>query len=105
MMLTQFGYSAVTCNSPYGPLRLLSSGPDMFDAAMVDDIMSEMKGTDLVIELLRIKDDVPVILVKGYGDMIPLEQVRATGFSAALAKPVLKEHLHRVLSKVLGKSL
>ena len=42
-----------------------------------------------------------MILVTGYGDLVPIEQMCAVGFRAALAKPVLKEHLHRVLSKVL----
>lgn len=102
MMLTQLGYTAVTCDSPRDALRLLSSGPEMFDAAIVDEMMPEMKGPELVIELLRIKDDMPVILVTRYGDLIPLEKVCVAGFRAALSKPVLKEHLHMVLKKVLG---
>lgn len=103
-MLARLGYTAVACNSPRDALSLVSFGPGMFDAAIIDEIMPEMRGTQLALELLKIKDDMTLILVTGYGHLIPLEWVSAAGFRASLTKPVVKEELHEVLTKVLGKA-
>jgi len=103
-MLTRLGYVAIACNSPRDALRLVSFGPGMFDAAIVDEIMPDMRGTELAPELLRINDDMTLILVTGFGDLIPLEWVWAAGFSASLTKPVLKEELREVLTRLLGKA-
>ena len=102
-MLTQLGYFVTACDSPRVALHLVSRGPELFDAAIVDEIMPAMKGTELAIELLRIKDDMPVILVTGYGNLIPVDRVRAAGLRAALTKPLLKKDIRKVLSDVLAK--
>jgi len=102
--LTRLGYNAITCGSPHDALQLLSKAPELFDAAIVDAIMPEMKGTELAIEFLRIKDDMPVILVTGYGNLIPMEWVGAAGIRVALTKPVLREEIKEALSNALVKT-
>lgn len=100
LTLNRLGYPAVTCSSPYEALRLFSREPERFDVAIVDEIMPEMRGTALATQLLRIKDDLPVILTTGYGNLISMEEVKAAGFRAVLLKPVLTEPLRMALEKV-----
>jgi len=100
-ILTRLSYIPVICSSSRDALSLVSFGPGMFDAAIVDAVMPEMTGPELAIELVRIKDDMPVVLVTGYGHLIPTDQVRRAGFRAVLTKPVLREEIHEVLCKVL----
>jgi CheY-like chemotaxis protein len=101
--LTRLNYTGATCNDPLEALNLFASMPDRFDVVIVDEIMPGMKGTDLTIRLLQIKDDLPVILLTGHGDIIPLDTVRASGVRTVLSKPVLREDLRAALDKVLVK--
>ena len=101
-MLTDLGYASVPCNDPSKALRLFSSNPDRFDMAIVDEIMPDMKGTELAVELLKVKHDLPVVLLTGYGSAISLEQVRTVGFRSVLLKPLLKGDLRILLDSVLG---
>jgi two-component system, cell cycle sensor histidine kinase and response regulator CckA len=97
-MLRRMGYYSVACNRPLDALTLFSRAPERFDAVIVDEMMPDMRGTLLATQLLRVRDDIPIILMTGHGDRITLEQVRESGVRAALIKPVLKERLHIVLS-------
>lgn len=101
--LTRLNYTGATCNDPLEALNLFASMPERFDVVIVDEIMPAMKGTDLTMRLLQIKDDLPVILLTGHGDLIPADIVRAAGVRTVLTKPVLKEDLRAALDKVLTK--
>ena len=100
-MLRRMGYSSVACNKPKDALRLFSRVPERFDAVIVDEIMPDLRGTQLARLLLRIKDDIPIILMTGRGDMITMEQIRESGVRATLIKPVIKEWLQGVLTRLL----
>ena len=65
-------------------------------------MMPDLRGTQLASQLLRVKDDIPIILMTGHGDMITLEEVRESGVRATLIKPVLKERLQVVLDGLLA---
>jgi CheY-like chemotaxis protein len=100
-MLRRMGYSSVVCNKPLDALTLFSRAHERFDAVIVDEMMPALKGTQLTTQLLRVKDDIPIILMTGHGNMISLEQVRGSGVRATLIKPVLKERLRTVLDGLL----
>ena len=100
-MLRRMGYSSVVCNQPMTALTLFSRVPERFDAVIVDEIMPDLRGTQLSMRLLGIKDDIPIILMTGRGDMITMEQIRESGVRATLIKPVIKEWLQETLTKLL----
>jgi CheY-like chemotaxis protein len=103
LMLRRMGYFAVVRNKPLDALTLFSKVPERFDALIVDEMMPDLRGTQLTTQLLQVKDDIPIILMTGHGDMISLEQVRKSGVRATLIKPVLKERLQEVLDRLWGK--
>lgn len=100
--LTRLNYAGATCNDPLEALNLFASMPERFDVVIVDEIMPHMKGTELTIRLLQIKDDLPVILLTGHGDLIPVDVIRTSGVRTVLVKPVLKEDLRAALDRVLA---
>ena len=99
--LTQLNYAGATCNDPIEALNLFSRMPATFDVVVLDENMPSMQGRDLAMALLRIKDDLPVILVGEY-EAPSQVTAREAGVRAVLTKPVLKEELRAVLDKVLG---
>ncbi len=102
-MLRRMGYLAVVCTRPLDALRFFSKTPERFDAAILDELMPELRGTQLAIQLLKIKDDFPVVLMTGHGDKITMNQVRESGVRATLIKPVLRDRLELALGKLLER--
>jgi CheY-like chemotaxis protein len=100
-MLRRMGYYSVVCTKPLNALTLFSRVPERFDAVIVDEIMPDLRGTQLAERLLGIKDDIPIILLTGRGDMITMEQIRRSGVRATLLKPVIKEWVQGALTKLL----
>jgi DNA-binding NtrC family response regulator len=100
-MLRRMGYSSVVCNKPTEALALFSRGPERFDVVILDEMMPGFRGTQLAGQFLRIKGDIPIILMTGHGEMITMEQIRESGVRATLIKPVIKEWLQGTLSGLL----
>ena len=100
-MVRRMGYLSVVCKSPLRALTLFSRVPHRFDVIMVDEIMPEIRGTQLASRFLDIRCDVPIILMTGHGDKITLGQLQKSGIRATLIKPVIKEWLQNTLSRLL----
>jgi len=100
-MLRRMGYLSAVCNKPTDALTLFSRVPERFDAVIMDEIMPDLRGTQLAPQFLRIKDDIPIILMTGRGDMLSMEQIRKSGVRSTLIKPVIKEWLQDVLARLL----
>ena len=100
-MLRRMGYLSIVCNKPMDALALFSRASERFDAVIVDEIMPDLRGTQLAAELIRIKDDIPIILMTGHGGMISLEMIRKSGVRATLVKPVQRGWLQKVLVGLL----
>jgi len=100
-MLRRMGYFSVVCNKPTDAFSLFSRAPERFDAVIVDEIMPDLRGTELAAELLRIKNDIPIILMTGHGSMISLEMIRKSGVKATLIKPVERARLQKTLTELL----
>ena len=100
-MLRRMDYLSVICNKSTDGLSLFSRASERFDAVIVDEIMPDLRGTQLAAELLRIKNDIPIILMTGHGSMISLEMIRKSGVKATLIKPVERARLQKALTQLL----
>ncbi|MEN6617347.1 MAG: response regulator [Syntrophorhabdus sp.] len=100
-MVRRMGYLSVVCRKPTTALILFSRASERFSAVIVDEIMPELRGTELIPKLLQIKKEIPIILMTGHGDMISLETIRKSGARATLLKPVLMGRLQETLFRLL----
>jgi len=100
-MLGHLGYLSVVCNDPRDAFNLFARNPERFDAVIVDEIMPVLRGTELAVQLLQVKNQTPVILLTGHGGLVSLDQIRGSGVRATLIKPVLKGDLLLVLDRLL----
>ncbi len=100
-MLRRMGYFARVCVKPLDALAFYSRAPEKFDAVIVDEMMPDIRGTELAARLLAIKGTIPIILMTGHGDKISLEQVRTSGVRATLIKPVLRDRLEIAVASLL----
>ena len=100
-MIRRMGYSSVACTKPTDALRLFTRVPERFDAVIMDEIMPDLRGTQLAAQFLRIKPDIPIILMTGRGDTLTMEQLQRSGVRSTLIKPVIKEWLQDALTSLL----
>jgi CheY-like chemotaxis protein len=63
-----------------------------------------MNGDELARRLLRIRPDLPVVIVTGYVETVRQQLLEATAVRAVLHKPVARPELARALAKHLGPS-
>jgi DNA-binding NtrC family response regulator len=101
-MVRRMGYFSVAFTKPLDALTLFSKAPERFGAVIVDEMMPDLRGIQLAAQILRVRDDIPIILMTGHGHMITLAEVRESGVRATLIKPVLRERLQVVLSELLA---
>jgi DNA-binding response OmpR family regulator len=72
-----------------------------FDVLLTDLGMPEMSGWDVAREARRIRADLPVVMVSGWGAEIDPQQVAESGVAEVIQKPYTFETIHRVIETVL----
>ncbi|WP_457573062.1 hybrid sensor histidine kinase/response regulator [Desulfolithobacter sp.] len=102
-MLAGLGYDAVACTSPTEALAAFTRHPDRYDLLITDTTMPGMSGIDLAGEILRLKADVPVLLVTGFGEPHCREQAREIGVAGCIMKPVVLRDLALTVRELLDR--
>ncbi len=101
MVLEKLGYAVSNAADGLQALELFRAAPLRFDLVISDMTMPDMTGDQLVVELKKIRPDLPVIICTGYGKSMSEELSEQIGVNAFLGKPVNKEELARTIRKVL----
>ncbi len=101
-MLAELGYEAVGFNSSSTALHAFRGDPHRFDLVLTDEAMPDLIGTELAREVRRLRPDVPVILMSGYGGSQLTERAGAIGVNEVLRKPLQRRDIADSLARVLG---
>ena len=88
MTLKGAGYTVTTANNGKEAFKIFCDSADNFDMVITDKGMPEMDGIELTQNLLKVRPDLPVLLLSGYGDLINDDKIRKVGFRDILTKPV-----------------
>jgi signal transduction histidine kinase/ActR/RegA family two-component response regulator len=103
-LLASLGYEPVGCVGAQQALRVLRAAPQRFDAVLTDAIMPEMSGLELIAELRRLRPELPVVLVSGYGGPDLNAAAAAAGAQAVLMKPLGTAELAQCLAQVMARA-
>ena len=101
-VLASLGYEPVGCVGAQQALRVFRAAPQRFDAVLTDAIMPGMSGLELLGELRRVRPEMPVILVSGYGGPDLNAAAAAAGAHAVLMKPLGTTDLAQCLAQVVA---
>jgi CheY-like chemotaxis protein len=104
LMLRDLRYLCVACNDPQEALALFTRNPYRFYAAIVDEIMPGVRGTELTGQFLQVRGNFPVILLTGHGGLLTMDQIRGSGVRATLIKPIYQADLRLALERVLRRT-
>jgi len=100
-MLEKLGYSVTALTDSTEALKRFSSDPSRFDFVITDQTMPHMTGLTLARELLKIREDIPIILCTGHSDAVSSEVARAHGIGNFLLKPVARQELAEAIRSAL----
>jgi PAS domain S-box-containing protein len=103
-MLERLGYSVTYQTSSIEALKLFHEKPDDFDLVITDMTMSNMPGDKLAAELMKIRQNIPVILCTGYSKKMSDKAASDIGIKAFAYKPVGKADLAKTVRKVLDEA-
>jgi len=100
-VLVRAGYRVETASDGSEALRKLeSSRPDLM---ILDYMMPEMSGLDLLNELRKREDDTPVIMVTAYGTVERAVEAMQKGAYDFITRPFKPEHIAFVVAKALER--
>jgi CheY-like chemotaxis protein len=102
-MLERLGYEVDTEASSLGALSTFRADPKRFDLIITDMTMPRMTGDQLAQEMMRIRQDIPVILCTGYSDRMSAEKAASLGIRAFLMKPLDMRDLSRTIRSALDR--
>ncbi len=86
-LLSSLGYHVTAAVDGLEALRLFRSDPSVFDVVISDMTMPRITGADLAVELLKVRADLPIVLVTGYSARIDEASARALGVRQFIMKP------------------
>jgi signal transduction histidine kinase/ActR/RegA family two-component response regulator len=101
-MLAALGYEPIGYDSSAEALAVFRANPNRYDLIITDQTMPGMTGSDLAVELTRIRPDVPIVLVTGQIEAGDADQVRRQGVYAILRKPLASSELAATITRALA---
>jgi nitrogen-specific signal transduction histidine kinase len=101
-MLDQMNYTTTSTINSREALELFKKNPDQFDLVLSDMTMPRMTGDKLATAIINIRDDIPVLLMTGYSDVISAEEVSALGVRELINKPISPRELSEVIYRELN---
>jgi len=99
--LRQFGYETVALSDSREALALFREDPNRFDLVVSDYTMPHMTGTELAVQILRMRPDIPIVLCTGFSASVTEEQAKELGIRSFLLKPVSPVLLAQTISALL----
>jgi PAS domain S-box-containing protein len=103
-MLAEFGYEPVGLDSSKAALQAFSADPRRFDLVLTDEAMPELVGTELALEIRRLRPDIPIIVMSGYSGGRLAQRAGSAGVNEVLRKPLQRRDLAESLARVLGST-
>lgn len=83
-------------------LALFREAPNSFDLVLTDQTMPLMTGCEMAREMLKIRSDLPIIMVSGYSELVDEQAALRLGIRAFIRKPLSLDALFEAVTKALN---
>ncbi len=100
-MLEHLGYLVAAASGASQAMEIFRKKPETFDLVITDHDMPGTMGSELALQIARVRSDVPIILCTGHlGDAL-VDQLRDKGIRSVLLKPFSLRQLAAEVEKLL----
>ena len=103
-MLAQLGYEPVGFNNSREALAAARANPRRFDAVVSDEVMPELIGTQLALELRKVNPTIPIVIASGYGGAGFEARALSAGVNRVLRKPYRMAEIAEALAGFFAKA-
>jgi signal transduction histidine kinase/CheY-like chemotaxis protein len=100
-MLARLGYHPVGFTSSTAALAAFRADRQNFAAVLSDERMPELTGSQLAHELRKLRADIPIIVMSGYGRSTLAVPALSAGANEVLSKPLVMRDIACCLASVL----
>jgi len=101
-LLEDYGYTVMAFSNGEDALKEFKKDPGQFDLIITDLTMPKMTGEELANQILKIKNDLPIMLCTGYSQNFTKENALELGIREYVQKPVESANLLVLVRKMLG---
>jgi len=100
-MLATLGYEPAGFGDSLAALEAVRADPQRFEAVVSDEVMPQLTGTQLAMELRRLSPALPIVIASGYGGAGFETRALSAGVNRVLRKPYRMAELGETLSGLL----
>ena len=100
-MLQRLGYAVVGETSSIDAMELFRSAPDSFDLIITDMTMPLLLGTQLAQKILKIRQEIPILICTGFSEQLDTEIAASYGIKGYINKPILMDELSSKVRELL----
>lgn len=99
-ILEMYEYHVVSTTSSQEALNILCDKSNDIDLLITDQAMPEISGAELIREVRKFNQELPILLCTGYSDVVNELNYKDKGASHYLAKPIWHDELLRVVGEL-----
>lgn len=103
-LLRRLGYEVEYHQSSFNALKAFRQHPAKYDLVISDLTMPNLTGLELTQQIHRVRPDLPVIIMTGYGEILSGENQKSLGIQSILRKPISLHELAELVRKILDKN-
>lgn len=103
-MLAMLGYKVTVKTDSLEALEIFRARPDQFDLVITDMTMPHMTGDTLVLEIMKIRPEIPVLLCTGFSERMSEKKAASLGIKGFLMKPLAINDLSATIRKILDQN-
>jgi DNA-binding NtrC family response regulator len=103
-ILTKAGYEVVCAETGIEALDEIGKEPGSYSVVLLDQLMPEMSGTDVLARIKEIDPTLPVIVITGFSTPESERQLKQAGAFDCLLKPFTPEQLRTLVTVASGQS-
>jgi PAS domain S-box-containing protein len=101
-ILSRQGYQITSFENGESALDAFAKNPNQFDLIITDMTMPKMTGDKLSKEILKIREDIPIILCSGYHENFTETDALQAGIKRYVQKPIAGSDLTRIIQELLN---
>jgi DNA-binding NtrC family response regulator len=100
-MLEYLGYTVTTFTNGSEAYQTFADHPERFDVIIMDQSMPTMNGVELAVEMMRIRPEIPFVLMSGYRELEMAEAADHAGIQEFLPKPFVAREIGEAIRRAL----
>jgi CheY-like chemotaxis protein len=101
-MLTEMDYEVRVEETGKEAIRTFIEHPGEFDLVLTDLMMFDMKGDEIASRIRSIRPDLPIVVMTGTPQNLPLSEAESAGVCKVLPKPLTKAELDEGIRSALS---